>query len=165
MKDTITGGIRVGLAMLAIAAMLAAASAVMSGCGGPPQAVRRGTSAAAIGLAALDTPAAEGYQAAHERAMAEHETRADYDAAMRPWNDLETGMRSAHASLFALDAALDAWGAGGERQWLELAACTAVSLRHVAALATTLGLELPDQVSSGLAMISAIAGAACPGRQ
>jgi hypothetical protein len=164
-KNTISGGVRVGLAMLAIAVMIAAASAVMSGCGGPPTAVRRGTSAAAIGLASMDAPAAEGYQAAHERALAEHETRAGYDAAMRPWNDLETGMRAAHSSLFALDVALDAWGAGGEREWLGLAACTVVSLRHVATLAAALGLELPEQVESGLSMISAIAGAACPGRQ
>lgn len=143
-------------------AVLAFMLVMLSACGGPMQTMRRGIAAGAIGLSELDGPAAEGYAAAHERHLADHETREAYDTAMAPWNDLETGMRSAHSVFFAADAALDAAAAGGDENWLGLGACVVASARRLVELAEAVGLEVPSGLRSTIEMIGALATAACP---
>lgn len=137
---------------------------VLAACGGPPQALRRGTTAAAIGVAALDVQAAEAYTAAHTAALEASETREAYDAAMRPWDELETALRATSSSLAALEGVQNAWGAGGQENWLGVAACAAVALERLMAAATAVGLELPAEVASALEMVGSFAGGACPRR-
>lgn len=162
--NTMRAGARTALILFTIGVFFTLIS-VVSGCGGPPTVVRQGVSSIATGLVLLDGPAAEGYQRAHERALTESTTMAEYSTAMSTWNDLETGMRSTYSAILAVDAALNAWDAGGSEEWLGLGACAVVSVQRLVLIATGLGLTLPDQISSGLQMIAGIASAACPGRQ
>jgi hypothetical protein len=161
------GGATLALRALAIGAVIGGivvAVGTCSGCGGPPPAARQTLGGAAIGVASLDGAAAEGYERAHRVAMEESDTLERYELRMHPWDTLETALRVTSSSLFAADAALDSWGAGGEREWIGLAGCVAVALRELIAAATAVGLDVPSQFERYLELGGQIAAGICPER-
>lgn len=138
---------------------------LLASCDGPPPALRRGVAALATGVDAVDGPAAEAYTDAHVQALEASATLEAYVEAMRPWNVLEEGVRASATALLALDAALDAWTAGGNLQWLQLAACAVRSLRELVSAAEAVGFdELPADMISAIDLLATFAGGVCTGR-
>jgi hypothetical protein len=159
---------RLPLRVLALCAAIGGAltvAAFCSGCGGAPAAVRQTLGGVAIGVAALDGSAAEGYESAHHVALESSTTREQYEERMHAWDTLERALRTTSSSLYAADAALDSWDAGGDREWIGLAGCVAVAVRELVAAAEAVGLEVPSQFARYLELGGQIASGVCPGRE
>lgn len=156
--------LRTALALLSLLALGGALVTLLSSCGGAPEALRRGTTAAAIGVAAMDAPLAAGYSDAHRRALAASATWAEYDAAISPWPDVERSARATASGLLALDAALDAWDAAASERVVALAACVLSSLSELARLADAVGLAVPAEIREAIGLLGAIASGSCDGR-
>lgn len=131
------------------------------GCGGPPQAARQANAAAALAIAELDTQSAIGYTRAADAARSRASTWAEYDAEMRPWNDLELALRLSGSGVYAVDAAFAAWDQGGSGRWIGAAACLVASLRELLAAAEALGLHVPEDLRPTIVTIGNLAGAGC----
>jgi hypothetical protein len=147
-----------GLALLLVA--LAGHAALSSGCGGPPEALRRGTTAAAMAVVELDAPLAAGYTRAHREALAASDGWEAYDERMGAWPDVERAARGTAAGLLSLDALLDAWDSARHEQVLSAAACVAVSIERLVRLAESVGLEIPPALRTALSLLR-VAEVAC----
>lgn len=148
-----------GLAVLLGAVALIAST--LAGCGGPPSAVRRTVAASAIAVAELDARVAARVDDLRPSIVAQSTSWSDFDERLRPWVDLGTGLQVAQSSIYALDASLNAWDAGGSERWLGVAACAVSALEELMELAQAVGLAVPPEISGAVSSIGALAGSVC----
>ena len=80
------------LRALALACIVAAPACA------PPDAAQTALTATARALVAVDQVVADGYAPAAASALSSSSTRAEYEAAMQGWNDLEAGLRAARGA-------------------------------------------------------------------
>jgi hypothetical protein len=146
------------------------------------QAFERNSSAANTAsqiLQILDREVAPRYQKAAELALETLPAGAtfpDYQKSMVRWDQIETGLRTAHSALLAMQSALQAWDDGSqvaEADYGKALACTVSGLQNVAEAAESLGVELPPEVGQfltfsesilGPSMLTASEGEDCHGR-
>lgn len=145
---------------LTIATLLAVVLSVgvlLEGCGGPPREARVALVSTAHALRAADREVAPRYATAADEARERAQDWSAYDAAMRPWNDVEAALRAAHTALLATQAGLDAWAAGDERGWLGTVPCLVDALDRLRLGLEGLGIHL-GPVTEAVALAGAFAG-------
>lgn len=143
------------MVMLLLAAVFSAL--LCASCGGPPREARVALTATALALRTADQEVAPRYTAAAGEAREHASDWAGYDAAMRPWNDVEAALRVAHTALLATQAGLDAWADGNEGGWLASVPCLVEALDRLRLGLEGLGLHL-GPVTQAVALAGAFAG-------
>lgn len=137
--------------------VFAAFAALVIGCGGPTRQAQVAISASAHALRTVDHELAPRYTAASVEAR-EHSTDwAGYDAAMRPWDDVERALRVAHTALLATQAGLDAWRTGDERGWITSVPCLVEAIDRLRVGLEVLGVHL-SPVTEAVALVGSFAG-------
>ena len=133
---------------------------VSVGCGGPPRAVRSALDVSAHALSEADQIASPRYRDAAQEALAQSTSLDDYRARMRLWNNAETTMRTAAASLRAAEAAVDTWDAG-QSSARDALACLSSAVGLTIQALTDAGLDPPKKLREAAGAVSVFAGF-CP---
>lgn len=144
------------LALLVLGALIAVLLA-LPGCGGPPREARVALVATAHALRTADREVAPRYATAADEAREHAQDWASYDAAMRPWDEVERALRVAHTALLATQAGLDAWTAGDQRGWLSTVPCLVEALDRLRLGLEAVGVHLLP-VTEAIALAGAFAG-------
>lgn len=127
-----------------------------SGCISAQQTARHSLAAAAVALRETDELLAPRYAAASSEALGSSQARAEYDAAMQPWDVAEDAERSALLALLSLESLADAWTDAG-RSFMAAAPCALQTLSRLAAALAVVGVSL-GPLSGALGALSSYAG-------
>lgn len=146
------------LSTLVLAALVGAIG--LAGCGGAPRAVRSALDVSAHAISEADQIASPRYREAAQAALVQSTSLDDYRARMRLWNDAETTLRTAAATLRAAEAAVDTWDAGQSSARNALACLSSAVGLTIQAL-TDAGLEPPRKLREAAGAVSVFAGF-CP---
>jgi hypothetical protein len=139
-----------------------AAAMLVGGCG--PSAVQHAQSFVSVSSMAVvetDQVVAAEYALAAEQALAAASSMDDYRGRMERWDEVETALVAARASVLVLQRAVDAWDAGGREGFAAAAPCVAGALLRVATLVEGLGVELPSALSTALRNFGPMIDARC----
>ena len=127
-----------------------------SGCVSAQQTARRSLAFAAVALRETDELLAPRYADASSEALASSQTRAEYDAAMQPWDAAESAERAALLALLSLESLADAWADAG-RGFLAAVPCGLRTLSRLAEALAAVGVGL-GPLSGALGALSSYAG-------
>jgi hypothetical protein len=127
-----------------------------SGCVSAQQTARHSLAVAAVALRETDELLAPRYATASSEALGSSQTRAEYDAAMRPWDAAESAERAALLALLSLESLADAWTDAG-RGFLAAAPCGLQTLSRLAEALAVVGVGL-GPLSGALSALSSYAG-------
>jgi hypothetical protein len=137
---------------------------LLVGCGGgPPPEVQSALSVSAHGLEAIDGVLAPRYDEAAAECYDGSETRAAYDACAEPWDIAADARRMVEHTLRAAQLSHDAWatGADDDGPFLVAAACLAAALTELAEALGAVGVDMPPDLSSALALVQPYATGVC----
>lgn len=127
------------------------------GCGGPTREAQVALTTTALALRAVDHEVAPRYTTAADEAREHASSWSEFDAAMRPWTEVERALRVAHTALLATQAGLDAWRNGDERGWLATVPCLVEAIDRLRVGLEALGVHLMP-VTQAVALIGSFAG-------
>jgi hypothetical protein len=139
--------------MRAVALLLALFA---SGCVSAQQTARHSLAVAAVALRETDEALAPRYAAASSEALGSSQTRAEYDAAMQPWDAAESAERAALLALLSLESLADAWTDAG-RGFLAATPCALQTLSRLAEALAVVGVSF-GPLSGALGAMSSYAG-------
>lgn len=127
-----------------------------TGCISAQQTARHSLAVVAVALRETDEALAPRYAEASSEALGSSQTRAEYDAAMQPWDAAESAERAALLALLSLESLADAWTESG-RSFLSSAPCALQTLSRLAEALAVVGVGL-GPLSGALGALSSYAG-------
>lgn len=123
----------------------------------PPELAQRALSITSHVLVELDQVSAEAYTNAHEIALADSDTREEYDRVMRPYDALERSLRVAAVSLHTSQQALLAWQQGSSQaNFRAMLPGLLEALNEVLGHLEGVGVNAPDELYDAIRMISGL---------
>ena len=129
---------------------------LVTGCVSAQQTARHSLAVAAVALRETDEALAPRYAEASSEALGSSQTRAEYDAAMQPWDVAESAERAALLALLSLESLADAWAESG-RGFLAATPCALQTLSRLAEALAVVGVSL-GPLSGALGALSSYAG-------
>lgn len=143
---------------LALVFVAAIVSTVVTGCGGPPKAVRSALDVTAHALLEADQEVAPMYAGAANEAYEVSSSRAEYESRMERWNHVEMGLRTSRSALLTAEASVDAWEASEDGARAALG-CLATAVTSLAETLQAAGLPVPSKLLQILSVAPALVGA------
>lgn len=140
------------------ASTIAAMALFTAACGGAPSPVRTALDVSATSLAETDAAVAGYVARTAQDCLDGSESMDGYYECTRTARDLVAALDVTRASLLSLESAADAWDAGGEAEWADLAACAARALMRLGRALAAAGLDAPEEVDTALGLVVGFGG-------
>ena len=133
----------------------------LSACGGVSTARETLATTARI-VRTVDVAEAAAYRIAADWCLADSDSMDEYQACITPHNRIEQSLTAVNASLIATESAVDAYEAGDGGDFIGAFACVANAIDELIDSLVRAGIDLPDVLADGVAVLRAFSPGFCP---